>query len=97
MPNTYFGRLQVVFRPVICSGQPQSEPGTGWGTPSVRTTGSPLADWNTRRAAIRRIVRGAAKESLMDEMLSGSATKRLYLVQPVRYVLATGAGWSTYF
>jgi hypothetical protein len=65
MPNTYFGRRQLVFTPVICSAQPQSDPGTGGGTPSVSTTGFPLGDWNTRRAAIRRMVRGAAKDLLM--------------------------------
>ena len=31
MPNTYFGLRQIVFRPVICSGQPQSEPRNGLG------------------------------------------------------------------
>src|SRR3989442_15806275 len=80
MPNTYLGLRQVVFRPVIWSGQPQSEPGTGWGTPSVTTTGLPLGALNARRAAIRRIVRGAAKDLLMrlSEILSGSAAKRVY-------------------
>lgn len=65
IPNTYLGRRQLVSRPVIWSAQPQSEPGTGRGTPSVSTTGFPLADWNTRRAAIRRIVRGAAIDLLI--------------------------------
>jgi hypothetical protein len=44
MPNTYLGRRQPVFRPVICSAQPQSEPGTGCGTPIVSTTDFPLAE-----------------------------------------------------
>ena len=73
IPNTYRGRRQLVFNPVICRGHPQSDPGTGWGTPIVSTTGFPLADWNTRRAAIRQIVRGAAKDLLirLSEMVSG--------------------------
>jgi hypothetical protein len=66
MPNTYLGRRQLVFIPVICSGQPQSEPGTGRGTPIVSTTRCPLADSNTRRAAIRLMVRGAAKDSSFE-------------------------------
>src|SRR6185436_8378411 len=65
MPNTYLGLRQVVFRPVICRAQPQSEPGTARGTPSVTTTGLPLDVLNTRRAAIRRMVGGAAKDLLM--------------------------------
>jgi hypothetical protein len=65
MPNTYFGRRQLLFKPVICSAQPQSDFGTGVGTPSVSTTALPLGKWNTRRAAIRRIVRGAAKDVVM--------------------------------
>lgn len=83
MPNTYPGRRQVVFRPVICYGQPQSDPGTGCGTPIVSTTGFPLADWNTRRAAIRRIVRGAAKDLLirLSAIVSGSGAKSLYAVE----------------
>ena len=73
MPNTYLGRRQVVFSPVICNGQPQSDPGMGCGTPMVSTTGLPLADQNTRRAAIRRIVRGAAKglRIWLSAMVSG--------------------------
>jgi hypothetical protein len=65
-----------VFRPVICRAQPQSEPGTGWGTPIVSTTGFPLGALNTRRAAIRRILGGAAKDWLIhvSEILSGGAT-----------------------
>jgi len=65
MPKTYLGRRQPLFSPVICTAHPQSEPGTAWGTPMVSTTGFPLADWNRRRAAIRRIVRGAAKDLLI--------------------------------
>ena len=65
MPKTYLGRRQPLSRPVICSAQPQSEPGTGWGTAIVRTTGFPLGDMNTRRAAIRRMVRGAANDLLI--------------------------------
>src|SRR6185436_20621312 len=63
---------------VTCSGQPQSEPGTGCGTPIVSTTALPLAEWNTRRAAIRRIVRGAAKDLLItaERILSGRAGGR---------------------
>ena len=93
MPNTYFGRRQVLFRPVICSAQPQSEPGTGWGTPSVRTTGFPLGDWNARRAAIRRIVRGAAKDLLirLSGILSGRAAQSLDSMQPAGNVVPTGA------
>jgi hypothetical protein len=39
----------------------------------VSTTGFPLANWNTRRAAIRRIVCGAVKDLLMrlNGILSG--------------------------
>jgi len=40
-------------------------PGTGRGTPIVKTIGFPLGDRNTHRAAIRRIVRGAAQDLLM--------------------------------
>jgi hypothetical protein len=77
IPNTYRGRRQLMFNPVICRGQPQSDPGTGWGTPIVSTTGFPLGNWNTRRAAIRRIVRGAAKDLLMglSEMVSGGGAE----------------------
>jgi hypothetical protein len=39
----------------------QSDQWTGCGTPIVSTTGFALVAWNTRRAAIRRIVRGAAQ------------------------------------
>src|SRR4029077_17843719 len=92
MPNTYLGRRQRVFRPVICSAQPQSEPGTGWGTPSVRTTGFPSRDWNTRRAAIRRIVLGAAKDLLMraSEILSGRP-RSASDAKPIRDAVRTGA------
>ena len=44
MPNTYLVCRHPVFRPVIWSAQPQSEPGTGCGTPIVRTTGFPIDD-----------------------------------------------------
>src|SRR5829696_8759920 len=74
MPNTYFGLRHIVFRPVICKGQPQSEPGTARGTPIVRTTGFPSANWNTRRAAMRPIVRGAANDVLI--LLSGIVSGR---------------------
>ena len=75
MPNTHLGRRQPAFRPVICSEQPQSEPGTGCGTPIVSTIGLPLGDSNTRRAAIRRIVRGATKDLRiwLDGIVSGQA------------------------
>jgi len=67
----------MVFNPVICRGQPQPDPATGWGTPIVSTTGFPLADWHTRRAAIRRIVRGAAKDFLIrvSKMVSGGGAE----------------------
>ena len=79
MPNTNLGLRQVVLRPVICRAQPQSEPGTAWGTPSVTTTGLALGALNTRRAAIRRIVGGAAKDLLipMGEMVSGRGAESL--------------------
>ncbi len=54
-----------------------------------------MGDWNTRRAAIRRIVCGAAKDSLMDEMLSGPATTRLNRAQPVRNGFQLAVFWST--
>src|SRR5438067_728861 len=93
MPNTYVGRRQVVFSPVISSRQPQSDPGTGCGTPIVSTTGFPLANWNARRAAIRRIVRGAAKDLLMrlNAILSGGGAQGFYAVQPAGETVPTGS------
>jgi hypothetical protein len=44
-----------------------------------------MGDWNTRRAAIRRIVRGAAKDSLMD----------VNRAQPVRNRFLLAVFWST--
>ena len=92
MPNTYLGRRQLVFKPVICRAQPQSEPGTSWGTPIVSTTGFPLGDLNTRRAAIRRMIRGASKDLLiwLSRMVSGHAAQRLYPLQPVGDLVPTG-------
>src|SRR5712691_8054618 len=92
MPNTYLGRRQLLFSPVICRTQPQSEPGTGWGTPIVSTTGFPLADRNTRRAAIRRIVRGAAKDLLirLNGIVSGCVAQSLYSVRQLVNVVPTG-------
>src|SRR5260370_158467 len=86
MPNTYLSRRQLLFSPVICRAQPQSERGTGWGTPIVSTTGFPLADWNTRRAAIRWIVRSAAKDLLirLSGIVSGQATPRRFSLHPER-------------
>src|SRR5690606_35355383 len=94
MPNTYLGLRQVVLRPVICRAQPQSEPGTAWGTPSVTTTGLPLGALNTRRAAMRRIVRGAAKDLLIrpSEMVSGGGAECLDAVQPALDTVPTGVG-----
>src|SRR5262245_45592054 len=92
MPNTYFGLRQVVFRPVICRGQPQSEPGTGCGTPSVTSTGLPLGALYTRRAAIRRILGGAANDLLMAErIVSGRLTQDLYSAQPTGDPVPTAA------
>jgi hypothetical protein len=92
IPNTYRGRRKLVFNPVICRAQPQSDPGTGCGTPIVSTTGFPFADWNTRRAAIRRIVRGAAKDLLirLSEMVSGGGAECLDAAQPVLDIVPTG-------
>ena len=94
MPNTYLGLRQVVFRPVICRAQPQSEPGTAWGTASVTTTGLPLGALNTRRAAIRRILGGAANDLLirLNGIVSGGGAESLYAVQPVREPVPTAAG-----
>jgi hypothetical protein len=82
-----------MFSPVICTAQPQSEPGTGWGTPIVSTTGFPLAEWNTRRAAIRQIVRGAAKDLLirLSGIVSGCVAQGIYSVQPAGDAVPTGA------
>ena len=92
MPNTYRGRRRMLSNPVICSGQPQSDPGTRCGTPIVSTTGFPLDDWNIRRAAIRRIVRGAAKDLLirLSEMVSSGAAEGVDAAQPVPDVVPTG-------
>src|SRR5438552_718312 len=92
MPNTNLGLRQVVFRPIICREQPQSEPGTAWGTPSVTTTSLPLGALNTRRAAIRRILRGAAKDFLirLSGIVSGCVAQGLYSVQPAGDVVPTG-------
>lgn len=99
MPNTYLGLRQIVLRPVICRGQPQSEPGTACGTPSVTTTGLPLGALYTRRAAIRRILGGAAKDLLiwLTAIVTGHLTQDLYSAQPTgnavevpcRHVLAS--------
>jgi hypothetical protein len=52
-----------------------------------------LADWNTRRAAIRRIVRGAAKDLLirLSEMVSGGGAEGVDAAQPVPNLVPTGA------
>jgi hypothetical protein len=55
------GSSPNAVQPCDLHSAPQSEPGTGCGTPIVSTTDFPLAEWNTRRAAIRRIVRGRSE------------------------------------
>jgi hypothetical protein len=58
----------------------------------VSTTGFPVADWKTRRAAIRRIVDGAAKDFLirLSEILSGSVSKPVYPADPAHDLIPTG-------
>src|SRR5258706_6143096 len=84
MPNTYLGRRQPAFRPVISSEQPQSEPGTGCGTTIVSRIGLPSGDWNTRRAAIRRIVRGATKDLRISALTSRCQAGGLLRISEVR-------------
>jgi hypothetical protein len=52
-----------------------------------------LVDWKTRRAAIRRIVRGAAKDLLirLSEMVSGGGAECLDAAQPVLDMVPTDA------
>jgi len=74
-------------------GQPQSDPGTGWGAPIVSTTGFPSADWNSSRAAIRQSVRGAAKDLLirLSAIVSDDGAESLYAMQPAGEAVPTRA------
>ena len=62
-------------------------------TGASSTTGFPLADWNTRWAAIRRIVRGAAKDLLigLSGIVSGRTAQSVYSMQRAGNVVPTGA------
>jgi hypothetical protein len=92
IPNTYRDRRQLVFSPVICTAQPQSEPRNSLRHANREHDRLPVGRWNTRRAAIRRIVRrseGFAHRAA--EIVSGGA-QGLHTGQPAGNAVPTRAG-----